>query len=289
LTAIIRDEPLTDVVSMLSAEFQVPIVIDRLALDENGIDSAAPVTGRFAELPLGVALKRLLDPLELTYTLRDEVILITTPDECEAILQLGLYPVGELVGDGSGDPANYDFDSLMQVITSTIAPDTWDEVGGPGGVSVLLPAPVLVVSQTPDVHEQIMKLLITLQAAKRQVPEKEAVDPKAITLKAYQPLLGFFESDAVVRIIMRDSKAGTWDEEDVFIESLGPAIIVKHNAKVHQRVQKLLKELGVWGHPGINQFQGGGGTGFGSGGAGGGGAAPANPQPQAGAGIGGFF
>jgi hypothetical protein len=274
---------------MLSEEFRVAIVIDRIAFDEAGIDSATPVTGRFAEVPLGVALKRLLDPQELTYTLRDEVILITTPDESETMLQLGLYPVGTLVRDGSGDPANYDFDSLMHLITSTVAPDMWDEVGGPGSINVLLPTPVLVMSQTLEVHEKTGKLLVTLQAAKRQVPEKEAVDPEAITLKAYQPLLGFFESDAIVKIIMRDSKAGTWDEENVFIEALGPAIVVKHNAKVHQRVQKVLKELGVWWRPGINQFQGGQGTVFGSGGAAAGNAPPANPQPQAGAGLGGFF
>ena len=62
-----------------------------------------------------------------------------------------------------------DFDSLIDWITSTIVPDSWDEVGGPGSI-----APVentsLVVSQTLDIHRQIEALLDELRARQRGVP-----------------------------------------------------------------------------------------------------------------------
>ena len=255
VTAIIRDQPLRRALSVLAEDFQIPIVLDTIALDNIGVDAGTPVTGRFAEVPLRVALKRLLDPLQLTYLRRHEVIMITTPDEEEAMLQLGLYPVGNLVRDGSEDPLDHDFDRLIEVITSTIFPDTWDAVGGPGAINVLLPAPALAVSHTQQVHEQLTKLLITLEATKRGREQKE-VDPDAITLKAYGPGLG--DPQAVIAVILRDSPVDTWSQENVFIEPLGAAIVVKHNAKVHTRVKKVLKELGVW-LP-VGRFTGSGGA-----------------------------
>ncbi len=62
-----------------------------------------------------------------------------------------------------GGAAMADFDTLIELITSTIAPDTWDEVGGAGAIE---PFPVnlsLVISQTQEVHEQIADLLDQLR------------------------------------------------------------------------------------------------------------------------------
>lgn len=64
---------------------------------------------------------------------------------------------------GMGGAAMADFDTLMELITSTIAPDSWDEVGGAGAIE---PFPVnlsLVISQTQEVHEQIADLLDQLR------------------------------------------------------------------------------------------------------------------------------
>jgi len=64
---------------------------------------------------------------------------------------------------GMGGAAMADFDTLIELITSTIAPDSWDEVGGAGAIE---PFPVnlsLVISQTQEVHEQIADLLDQLR------------------------------------------------------------------------------------------------------------------------------
>jgi hypothetical protein len=51
---------------------------------------------------------------------------------------------------------------LVRVISRTIAPDTWDEVGGPGSIEAVDAWGMIVVSQTEDVHEQIEALVETL-------------------------------------------------------------------------------------------------------------------------------
>ena len=50
-----------------------------------------------------------------------------------------------------------DFDSLIEVITSVIEPDSWDENGGPGSLSAM--GALLCVRQTEPVHTQIQQLL----------------------------------------------------------------------------------------------------------------------------------
>jgi hypothetical protein len=66
---------------------------------------------------------------------------------------------------GLGSDAQPDFDSLIDLITSTIKPTTWDNVGGPGSIVPAHGVGALVVSQTQAVHEEIEALLANLRAA----------------------------------------------------------------------------------------------------------------------------
>ena len=56
-------------------------------------------------------------------------------------------------------------ETLVEMITATIEPTSWDEVGGPGSIAgaSFRGVDVLVVSQTQDVHQQIADLLDKLR------------------------------------------------------------------------------------------------------------------------------
>jgi len=69
----------------------------------------------------------------------------------------GFGPGGMGGGSGAG------FDSLIDLITSTIAPPTWDTVGGPGSIARFDTNLSLVISNTQEVHEQIVDLLKQLR------------------------------------------------------------------------------------------------------------------------------
>jgi hypothetical protein len=56
-----------------------------------------------------------------------------------------------------------DFDSLIDQITSIVAPTTWDEVGGPGHQCGFSPTLDLVLTNTDDVHQQVDDLLDKLR------------------------------------------------------------------------------------------------------------------------------
>jgi len=71
-------------------------------------------------------------------------------------IQTRLY----LLTDHFATPHPIDYASLGQLITSLIAPDTWQEVGGYGILEAVPNA--LLISQTSDVHDQIRGLLSRL-------------------------------------------------------------------------------------------------------------------------------
>jgi general secretion pathway protein D len=64
---------------------------------------------------------------------------------------------------GAGAGVQPDFDSLIDLLTSTVAPTTWDTVGGPGSVAPFVTNLSIVVSQTQEVHEEIVDLLEQLR------------------------------------------------------------------------------------------------------------------------------
>jgi general secretion pathway protein D len=64
---------------------------------------------------------------------------------------------------GAGGGTNADFDTLIDLITQTVAPATWDHNGGKGNIAASPTNLSLVVSQTQEVHEQIVDLLEQLR------------------------------------------------------------------------------------------------------------------------------
>jgi type II secretory pathway component GspD/PulD (secretin) len=52
---------------------------------------------------------------------------------------------------------------LMKLITSTVAPSSWTDVGGPGTIQYFPLGLALVINQTPDIQEQVAELLDALR------------------------------------------------------------------------------------------------------------------------------
>lgn len=232
--------PLNEVMDGLSKVAGINIHLDPRGLGQEGVQPDTPITlslGR--EISLKSALNLILEPLHLTYMIKDEVLKVTSEQirDGEIVTQVynvadlvipipnfvpssnmglqglindayanlpfsngsrqsgpvamvppapqgpgGMMPGGALaqqfggqqpgqtsvpVGGGPGGlggAASADFDSLIDLIVSTIEYDTWMENGS--GEGEIQPFPTnlsLVVSQTQRVHEQIADLLEQLR------------------------------------------------------------------------------------------------------------------------------
>ncbi|MHB8866399.1 MAG: hypothetical protein ACYC6N_28775 [Pirellulaceae bacterium] len=161
---------------MLHQQFSINVMLDHRALDDVGLGPESDVSAtRLSGVVLEDALHIVLNQTDLTFLVRDEVLVITTPEEAENQLETRVYPVADLVDGGRSvrdipDAWLDDYDTLIETITSSIAPDTWDEVGGAGSIESFPPSCGLVISQTRTVHRQIEPLLETLRTARSLAP-----------------------------------------------------------------------------------------------------------------------
>ena len=67
------------------------------------------------------------------------------------------------VASAVGGGASFDFDSLQQLIVTTVRPDSWSEIGGSGDMEHFVTTLSLVVRQTEKVHQEIADLLDQLR------------------------------------------------------------------------------------------------------------------------------
>jgi tetratricopeptide (TPR) repeat protein len=91
------ETPLSDVIDYLKDYHGIEIQLDNKALSDVGIGSDTPVTKNLKGITLRSAMRLMLRELNLTYIIKDEVLLITTPEEAETQLSTKVYPVADLV------------------------------------------------------------------------------------------------------------------------------------------------------------------------------------------------
>src|SRR5262249_22035462 len=112
-----------------------------------------------------LALRLLLEDHGLTYVIKDDVLQITTKEVADKTLEARVYDVHDLLSfNDDGVP---DFDSLIEVLKSTIAASSWDDTGGLGQAAPF--GNSLAVSQTGKIQEQVAALFTALRRAQAQI------------------------------------------------------------------------------------------------------------------------
>jgi hypothetical protein len=163
----LREAPLSDAIANIEHQIGQSIWIDSRALEDAGVGLDTPISYNCTSLPARDALYQLLTPVDLTRTNHDGLV-ITTPEKASSELVTRVYPVADLVMVPGDDHTRvlFDYDSLIEVITSVVLPTTWDEVGGPGSIAPFASTGTLVLSQTRDAHEGVESLLRSIRAAR---------------------------------------------------------------------------------------------------------------------------
>lgn len=177
VTERFHEESFIGVVSMLCNRHGVALAVDQTALNAARIDYNHPVSGQFDEVPLGTALRTLVEPLGLSIAERAGVLTVTSP---RLLLQTETrtYSVSSLLGDAAtGSPVSQrqSLTLLADIIRSTIRPESWVERGGPASIQPYETTLSLVIRQTPEAHEDIASLFYSLrQHSNAQWPPRNA-------------------------------------------------------------------------------------------------------------------
>ena len=160
------DTPLADVMKFLGDQHNVKIILDKQAKKNVDIRSdRTVVTLVLKDVSLDAGLKHLLRPSNLVYLVREDVVLITSEEVLEHELKTQVFHVRDLIQfmDSEG-VVQEDPEELIELLTTTIEPSSWDMVGGPGGIE--FKSGLLVIRHTSEVLESVEQVLSSL----RKVP-----------------------------------------------------------------------------------------------------------------------
>ncbi len=272
-----QKQPLKEVLTALGRSHGLAFWLNEAALADEAIATDALLTFDHEQMPLELILKLLLTPLQLEYVVQDDVVQVTTRAKADEILVTRTYDVRNLAGAAAppspgsprylearlapalarnnqhAEPAaeswrvNWIRDSsevdgwadLMQILTETIAPESWSERGGPGSLAQF--DDVLIVRQSRKVQREIARVLARLQqvaaAAKRLAPPANATEP--LDLLIYPIATGAPRdlAAAIAAMIAPES----WERGT--IHAVEGALLVCQTRSVHQQIWKFLKAL----------------------------------------------
>jgi hypothetical protein len=183
--------PLKDVVLFLSDKHAIPIVLKAKKLDEASIPPDCVVTKSLRGIRLSSALNLVLEDLELTYLVKDEVLQITTLADANSTAEIRIYDCRDILAMQAPDRVEglmgavneHDQRSqrLMMMIMTNVDPQTWQggrmmggggygsEVSGtpmsPSSGSISEYSGLIVVTQTAHTHQKVERLLDMLREA----------------------------------------------------------------------------------------------------------------------------
>jgi hypothetical protein len=166
---------LRDIASDVADKTSIQVRVDYRALEDIGFDiDSMPITSNLSDMQLNSGLRKCLEDLDLSYVADDEGILITSKDVADSVFEPRFYPL----------TTTTDASLLINALYNCFAPPTWSVVGGAGAIDLISGdmGRGLVITQTQQVHEEILGFFMNLDRA------------------AWQPLAGGEEPGSFVRV-----------------------------------------------------------------------------------------
>ena len=132
ITLDVKNRPFESVIDYLRAKTGLPILIDRSSLSELDVSYDSPVTLSVKDVSLRTVLHKMLADLGLTYIIRNENVMIVSPGVAKQSMVIRTYYAQDLVPSGWGFITALQAAQLIELIQSTVAPQSWKGNGGDG-------------------------------------------------------------------------------------------------------------------------------------------------------------
>lgn len=138
----------------------INILVDPQSLNEVQVTYETPVNLDLRKVTFRTALRKVLADLGLTFVVKDQVIQVMTPIRAKELMTVRSYYVGDLISvSGMILPPvlnqlqmGQTVAQIMDLIVSTIDPQSWAVNGGQGTIAFYPPTMSIVIKQSAELH-----------------------------------------------------------------------------------------------------------------------------------------
>ena len=224
---------LTDALKVFSKQLKVPLLLDKFALSDEGVDENATVHLNASELTIDSAMRRIFEPLGLEYYIDRGVVVVTVAIAAEEVMTTIVYPIHEICDRGM-DPQ-----TLIDMLMQTTRGPWWDN----GGVSTITQfgKRALVCRQTHENHADIARIIREIRSStdvlSTRVPKRTT---KSYSLHRFAKR--FRKSDNLNRDPIDEAITVIKEHTDfVPIRPIGDVIVVNATEAEHEAIDQFIK------------------------------------------------
>ncbi len=164
------ETPLKEVAASLSKQTGLNVLLDEKAITDAGGTVDMPITRVLSGISLKSSLRLMLLEHELNFIdLDNNTLMVTSAAAAKESVVTRTYDVHDLLRPAAKNDSSAPIDDIIEVMTAIVAPTSWSDAGGGGSIAPF--DTQLVISQTHEIHEQIVELLATIRQC-RDEPRK---------------------------------------------------------------------------------------------------------------------
>lgn len=228
------DQPVRDVLERIASQNQFKLLVDARALSDEGLSTDSMVNLQIFKLPLGTTLKKILEPLQLTYVVHEGVLIVTTLSRSQEMLSIRLYDVSDCRGIQIADPRH----GLVPMITQ-VTQAKWLDQHGEGGAAILISSKHLLVCQTQPAQAEIELLIDDLSNDESAVTADLPLVVKVYSVSDSQT------AEDLRRLLPQliRSWQGSPSRDGVAIHVVGRSLIINQTSAVHDQIEELVAVL----------------------------------------------
>jgi hypothetical protein len=159
VTLNFKDAPFQEVMDWIKTKFDIPVLVDKSALDEVQITYSTPVSIDVKGVALRTVLKKILGEMNLAYVIKDETLTVTSAARAKDMMVVRTYYLGDLVASLNPwlPPAINELQMLQNVqqlmtMIQAIDPQSWQANNGQGTIAFHAPTMSLIIKQSAEMH-----------------------------------------------------------------------------------------------------------------------------------------
>ena len=240
---------LDEFVDLIRTEFQIEIAVERSVHENPG---SITVRGKVADLTLEQVLQQVLSKSDLNWVLRDETLTIVYQEDYENALETKFYRLSDKMKTDSDRPGAAN--EITEALINGVDPNSWQDNGGGGRLSIIDDVPGLLVLQTREGQRKAAQIVEQIQRMDKEDQQNQqrrrtSDDPNTLVDRVYSlPVFeeeeGDFMTILTTYIAPKSWKNAGGNGEFRSGRIYGDKVLfVRQTEAVHTRIKAFLEEI----------------------------------------------